>query len=117
MSRLATIVLSVSLALVGLLFFISGYTMSRGLLHARLPKLSASPRKASFDVTKVVSTDEFIAMGEGKDEFAQQDLDSLSGIFSKKPVVRTPSPRVEKKKLEPLMPVTPSCVFPFRWMG
>jgi hypothetical protein len=116
MSRFATITLSVSLVLVGVLFFVSGYMMSRGLLHAQLPQFGKSSRTPSFDVNEMISTHDVTDLSQEPDDFAFNNLESLSGMFSKK-VTRTPSSSVAQKKNEPLTYVQSQYNIPFRWMG
>ncbi|MDR1208297.1 MAG: hypothetical protein LBJ89_03010 [Holosporales bacterium] len=115
MSRFATIALSVSFVLVGLLFFASGYMMSRGLLHAQLPQFGKQSRSPSFDVNEMVSTQRLTDLSEEPDDFAFNSLESLSGMFSKK-VTRTPSSSVAQKRYEPLTYSQAQYVIPFRWM-
>ncbi|MDR0631096.1 MAG: hypothetical protein LBF66_00800 [Holosporales bacterium] len=115
MSRFATLALSISLALVGALFFASGYMMSRALLHAQLPQLGKHSREPSFDVDEMISTHGVTDLSEVPDDFAFNSLESLSGMSSKR-VTRAPSASVEQKKREPLTYDQSRYNFPFRWM-
>ncbi|MDR1908065.1 MAG: hypothetical protein LBQ43_04385 [Holosporales bacterium] len=117
MSNFTAIAVSTCLGLVGVLFFASGYMMSRGLLYAHLPSMSKGSRTPSFNADEIVSGQGLTDLSEDCDEFAARDLESLAGLLKKRGVKRTPSPSVEKKKREPLVRQSVPYIVPFRWLG
>jgi hypothetical protein len=101
MNRCVSIVLLCCFACVGMLFFASGYLMSRGLIHATLPQYKK--RESSLRVNEVLSTDYIADFSEEHDTEAFANLETLSGLLNRK-ITRKPSSNIDKKKLEPLLP-------------
>lgn len=102
MNRARNTLFMISFLMVGGLFFMSGFIMSRGLLHAKLPSHSKQARTPDFNIETIVSTQTMTDFPNKDTDFYKASLETLSG-FCKRKVKRTPSSNIEQKKKDPLM--------------
>lgn len=100
MTRISLIALVVSLTLLGVLFFVSGYNAATGLIHAQLPKASSMQRSPSIDTSTLLASQAINTIELPGAENAREKLNSL--FFNK--IDRIPSPDIDEKKKNALIP-------------
>jgi hypothetical protein len=101
MGRFSRIVIPTLIVAIGALFFISGYSISRSLLHASMPPVQKASRKPNVDVAAVVGAAGNVAEIGGGSDFAREGLETLNGLLNNN-VPRKPSEFVQQKKSEPV---------------
>jgi hypothetical protein len=99
-TRKCLLIISGVLFLGSFMFFVSGYVLSKSLVHSSSLRLSKPPRAATFDVNR-----EIPSQLQGTPIPSARVQEFYNSVLGIKSMSRTPSKGVEGKKREFLSPV------------